>query len=353
MATGVIDLRSDTVTQPSARMRAAMAAAEVGDDVYGDDPTVNRLEQRAAEIFEREAAIFVPTGSMGNLIGLRLHTQQGQEVICESQSHVLDWEMGMMAAFAGCMPRVVTGERGVLTWAQIQPAIAPRIYYRAQTGLIWLENTHNIAGGVVTPLPVFEEIWAGAKQAGLPLHLDGARVFNAAVALGVDVATLTRGFNTVMFCLSKGLGAPVGSMLVGSQKDIARARVFRKALGGGMRQAGVIAAAGLIALEENPARLHEDHANARLLAHAIASCEWTDIDADAVETNIVIFSLRSPSGSGSGDAPALVEAMRSEGVLCSALGPDRVRLVTHLDVSRADCERAAGLLVRLLDRVAA
>lgn len=352
MGERLIDLRSDTVTRPSAAMRAAMAAAEVGDDVYGDDPTVNRLEQRAAEIFGREAAIFVPTGSMGNLIGVRLHTEHGQEVICEAQSHILNWEMGMMAAFAGCMPRAVTGDRGVLTWEEIERAIAPRIYYRAQTALICLENTHNMAGGVVTPLAVMEEIWQGAAEAGLPLHLDGARVFNAAVALGIDVATLTRGFNTVMFCLSKGLGAPVGSMLVGSRHDIARARVFRKALGGGMRQAGVIAAAGLIALEEMPARLHEDHANAKLLAEAIESCEMAEIDISAVQTNIVIFTLRGEAKE-SGDAPALVAEMQREGVLCSAIGPNRVRLVTHLDVGRADCERAAELLVRLLDRVPA
>jgi threonine aldolase len=348
----VIDLRSDTVTQPSAKMRAAMAAAEVGDDVYGDDPTVNRLERRAAEIFGREAAIFVPTGTMGNVIGLRLHTQHGQEVICEAQSHVLDWEMGMVAAFAGCVPRTVTAERGVLTWDTIEKAIAPKIYYRAQTAMISLENTHNMAGGVVTPLAVLEEIWHGAQQAGLPVHLDGARVFNAAVALGIDVATLTRGFRTVMFCLSKGLGAPVGSMLVGSREDIARARVFRKALGGGMRQAGVIAAAGLIALEEGPARLHEDHANARLLAEAIAGCEMAEIDLPAVQTNIVIFRLRGTAQQPA-DAAALVEAMRGEGILCSAIGPDKVRLVTHLDVSRGECERAAELLARLLDRVAA
>ncbi len=338
----MIDLRSDTFTKPTPAMRAAMASAEVGDDVYGEDPTINKLEQRAAEIFAREAAIFVPTGSMGNLIGLRLHTQHGQEVICESQAHILDWEMAMMAAFCGCIPRTVKGLRGILTWRDIAPAIAPKIYYRAQTGLIWLENTANIAGGTVTPLPVLEEIWAGARAAGLPTHLDGARVFNAATALGVSVADLTRGFNTVMFCLSKGLGAPVGSMLVGSAADIAQARVFRKALGGGMRQAGVLAAAGLIALEEMPWRLHEDHANARLLAEAVAACDGVQIDLQAVQTNIVIFHL--PAGNAAG----VVGALQADGVLCSAIGPNAVRLVTHFDVSRDDCERAAESLVRVL-----
>ena len=343
-----VDLRSDTVTRPTPAMRAAMASAEVGDDVYGEDPTVNRLEARAAAIFEREAAIFVPTGSMGNLIGVRLHTEHGQEVICEARSHILDWEMAMMAAFAGCIPRTVTGERGLLTWPQIQQAIAPKIYYRAQTGLVWLENSHNMAGGTVTPLPVLEEIWRGAARAGLPTHLDGARVFNAATALGLTVAQITRGFDTVMFCLSKGLGAPVGSMLVGSRELIDRARVFRKALGGGMRQAGVLAAAGLIALEEMPARLGEDHANARLLAEAVAACDGVEIDLDGVQTNIVIFSL-----SEGGDAPGLVASLKSEGILCSALGPHSIRLVTHFDVSRDDCQRAAESLTRLLERVAA
>jgi threonine aldolase len=328
-------------------MRAAMAAAEVGDDVYGEDPTVNRLEARAAEVFGREAAIFVPTGTMGNQIAIRLHTDHGQEVISEARSHILDWEMAMVSAFSGCVPRAVEGDRGVLSWESIRRAIAPKIYYRAPTGLIALENTHNMAGGTVTPVEVFEEIWVGAREAKLPVHLDGARVFNAATALGVDVAILTRGFDTVMFCLSKGLGAPLGSMLVGSCEVIDRARVFRKALGGGMRQAGVVAAAGLIALEEMPKRLGDDHANARLLADAIARCDAAEIDPADVQTNIVIFALKEGIGE-SGDAPALVRTLRENGVLASAIGPHAVRLVTHYDVSREDCERAATVLERLL-----
>ena len=324
-------------------MRQAMAEAEVGDDVYGEDPTVNRLEARAAEVFGREASIFVPTGSMGNLIAARIHTQHGQEVICESRAHILDWEMGMVAAFCGCVPRTVVAERGILTWELIQPAIAPKIYYRAQTGLVWLENSHNIAGGTVTPLPIFEEIWAGAKAAGLPTHLDGARVFNAATALGLDVATLTRGFDTVMFCLSKGLGAPVGSMLVGTAETIARARIYRKALGGGMRQAGVLAAAGLIALNERTERLGEDHANARLLAEAVAAVPEVEIDLLAVETNILIFRLKG------GDAAGFCARLKDEGVLASAIGPELVRFVTHSDVSREDCRRAAAVAVGVLE----
>jgi threonine aldolase len=339
----LIDLRSDTVTRPTAAMRAAMANAEVGDDVYGEDPTVNRLEASAAAIFGREAALYMPTGTMGNQIAIRLHTEHGQEVICEARSHVLDWEMAMMSAFSGCSPRAVAGDRGVLTWAQIKAAIAPKIYYRAQTGLICLENTHNMAGGTVTPVPVYEEIWQGAKEAGLPVHLDGARVFNAAAALGIGVAELTSGFDTVNFCLSKGLGAPVGSILVGSRAAMERARIFRKALGGGMRQVGILAAAGLIALEEMPARLGEDHANARMMAETLAVCEGVAIDLEAVQTNIVFFTLL-------GDAAGLVAALKEEGILCSAIGPHAVRLVTHYDVSREDCEVAVEAMVGLVGR---
>ncbi len=341
-----IDLRSDTVTRPTPAMRRAMADAEVGDDVYGEDPTINRLEARAAEVFGREAAIFVPTGSMGNQIAVKLHTRPGQEVICEARSHILDWEMATMATFSGVMPRTVAGERGILHWKQIEGAIAPKIYYKAQTGLIWLENSHNMAGGTVTPLDVLIGIWEGAERVGLPTHLDGARVFNAAAALGVSVAELTRGFDTVMFCLSKGLGAPVGSMLTGSREAIAEARAVRKAMGGGMRQAGVLAAAGLIALEEMPGRLPEDHANARLLAETVADCQAAEIDLPAVETNIVIFHLKDE-----GDAAGFVHALKEQGVLASAVGPHAVRLVTHLDVSRSDCERAAEVVAGLLERV--
>lgn len=343
MGTGVIDLRSDTVTRPSVRMRQAMAEAEVGDDVYGEDPTVNRLEARAAAVFGREAALFVPTGTMGNQIAVRLHTQPGQEMICEARSHVLDWEMATMSAFSGVMPRTVAGERGVLTWDAIRSGIGPKIYYRAPAGLVWIENSHNMAGGTVTPLPMLQAIWAGAREAGLPVHLDGARVFNAAVAAGVDVAELTAGFDTVMFCLSKGLGAPVGSMLVGSRALMDRARAVRKALGGGMRQAGVLAAAGLLALDEGPARLHEDHVQARLLAETIAECPGASIDLEAVQTNIVIFTVP-----GEGAAAKLVLDLKAGGVLSSVVGPEQVRLVTHADVSGAECETAGGRLRELL-----
>lgn len=338
----MIDLRSDTVTKPTSAMRDAMANAEVGDDVYGEDPTVNLLQETAAEIFGREAALFVPTGSMGNTIAIRMHTRPGQEVLCESRAHVLDWEMAMMAQFSGCVARTVVGKRGILTWEHLKTAIAPKIYYKAQTGMISLENSHNMAGGTVTPLPVLEEVWAGAKAAGLPTHLDGARVFNAATAMGISVADATSGFDTVMFCLSKGLGAPVGSMLVGSRAAMNEARMHRKALGGGMRQAGVLAAAGLIALTEMPTRLHEDHANARLLAEAVADISGIEIDLGTVETNIVIFKLTD------GDAAGFVAELRKAGVAASAIGTHQVRFVTHYDVSRAACQVAVDACAEVM-----
>ena len=339
----VIDLRSDTLTRPTPEMRAAMAAAEVGDDVYGEDPTINRLEERAAEIFGREAAVFVPTGTMGNQIAIRLHTRPGQEIICESRSHILDWEMATAASFSGCLIRPVAAEGGILTWAHIEPVIhAKGSTFRAGTGLIEIENTANLAGGTVTPLPLLEEIWAGARKHMLPVHLDGARIFNATTTLGGDVfegaRTLTRGFDTVMFCLSKGLCAPVGSMLVGGKDAIAEARVYRKALGGGMRQAGVLAAAGLIALEKMPLRLHEDHANARMLAETLAKSPEVDIDLKGVQTNIVVFTLRTRT------AAEVVAALKASGLLVSTIGPYAVRLVTHHDADKAACEKAAFIL---------
>ena len=339
-----IDLRSDTVTRPSAEMRAAMAAAEVGDDVYGEDPTVNHLERRAAEVFGREAALFVPTGTMGNQIGIRLHTQPGQEVIAESRAHILDWEMATTAVFSGCLVRAVPADRGILTWAHIEPVIYKRGAFRAATGLIEIENTANLAGGGCTPVPVLEEIWAGAKEHRLPTHLDGARIFNAATALRTDVKALTHGFDTVMFCLSKGLGAPVGSMLTGSAELMERARLFRKALGGGMRQVGILAAAGLMALEQGPKRLHEDHANAKLLAETLENIDGVEIDVDAVETNIVIFKL-----SGGKSAAGLTGRLKARGILMSAVGPNTVRMVTHLDVSRGDCIAAGEALTEEIE----
>jgi len=341
-----IDLRSDTVTKPTPEMRRAMAAAEVGDDVYGEDPTINRLEQRAAEIFGKEASIFVPTGSMGNTIAIKIHTRHGQEIICEDRAHILDWEMGMLAAFSGCVARTIHTEDGVLTWTEIKKKVAPSIYYRAQTGLIEIENTHNMAGGAVTPFEVMEEICDGAHNTGLPVHLDGARIFNAAVALGRSVAEITGKFDSVMFCLSKGLGAPVGSMLVGSRKFIEQARRYRKSLGGGMRQAGVLAAAGLIALEKMPARLQQDHDNAKLLAEGLAQIPGIKIDPLKVVTNILIFDI---SGTGVTSAE-LSRRLAERNVLANGVGPDAMRIVTHMDVDRAACATALDTIRTICSR---
>ena len=338
-----IDLRSDTVTRPTAKMRQAMAEADVGDDVYGEDPTVNRLEARAAEVFGREAGLFFPTGSMANQVAIRLHTRPGQEIICESRAHILDWEMGTTAVFSGCTLRTIKAERGILTWDLVRSAIFRDISFHASASLICVENTHNMAGGTVMPVDTAREICDGAHGMGLPVHLDGARIFNAAAALGVTVKELTTGFDTVMFSLSKGLGAPVGSMLVGSEESMRRARNFRKAMGGGMRQAGVLAAAGLIALEEMPRRLADDHANARVLAETVARHAVAEIELESAQTNIVIFRLRA-----GGDAAAFVVAMKQRGVLISAVGPRAVRFVTHLDVSREECERAASEVAEVL-----
>jgi len=338
----VIDLRSDTVTKPTPEMRRAMFEAEVGDDVYGEDPTVNKLERRAAEIFGREAALFVPTGTMGNQIAIKVHTHHGQEIICEERAHIFNWEMAMMASYSGCVPRTAFAPDGVLTWKQIAPLLSPKIYYRAQTGLISLENTHNMAGGAVTPKEVCDEICDNAHDRGLPVHLDGARVFNAAVALGTDVAKLTEKFDSVMFCLSKGLGAPVGSLVVGSQSFIGRAREVRKALGGGMRQAGILAAAGLIALEQGPKRLHQDQANAKFIADELSKTRGIDLDATTVRSNIVIFTLTSM-------APAeLTRRLAERNILANGVGATQFRLVTHLDVDRAQCEQAVRAIQEIV-----
>jgi threonine aldolase len=335
-----IDLRSDTVTKPSAAMRAAMAEAEVGDDVYGEDPTVNRLEREAARIAGKEAALFVPSGTMGNNIAIKMHTRHGEEVLCESRSHVFDWELAMVAWFAGCLARPVVTEDGILNWKKIQAALRIGSPHNAPTTLICLENTHNMAGGTVYPLEVIDEICAEAHECGVKVHMDGARVFNASAALGIPVSRIVRNVDSVMFCLSKGLGAPVGSMLAGTASDIEQARLYRKRLGGGMRQAGVLAAAGLIALLESPAHLGEDHANARLLADALGQLPAVQIDRARVQTNIVIFDVSTLNLSSS----EFVNRLRSQGVLAGAVTPTRVRLVTHGNVSCADCGRAADAL---------
>ncbi len=321
-------------------MRQAMAEAEVGDDVYGEDPTVNRLEERAAEIFGKEAALFVPTGTMGNTIGLKLLTEHGQEVICDSRAHILNYELSMLAWFGGCLARAIATEDGRLSWEQIRREIRPLGPHAAPTGAIEIENTHNMAGGTVYPQPLIDEICAEAHALGLRVHMDGARVFNAAVATGCPVSVITQDVDTVMFCLSKGLGAPAGSMVVGTAEAIARGRLYRKRLGGGMRQVGVLAAAGLIALEEMPERLHEDHANARLLAEGLAEVHGITVDAAKVETNILIFDV---GGTGY-TTKEFSGKLKERAVLANGVSDRLMRMVTHYDVSREDCETALGAI---------
>jgi threonine aldolase len=335
-----VDLRSDTVTKPTPAMRRAMAEAEVGDDVYSEDPTVNRLQARAAELFDREAAIFVPTGSMGNVIAIKTWTRPGDEVICEQRGHINQYELASMSAIAGCMPRTTLAPDGILSWDLIEPLIRPKTYYYAQTALVSLENTHNMAGGSVYPPAVTDDICDRTHAAGLKAHLDGARIFNASVALGRSVADLTRKFDSVMFCLSKGLGAPVGSMLVGSRDFIDKARIARKLLGGGMRQVGVLAAAGLVALEETPKTLLHDHENARYLAEGLAAIKGISVDPKKVVTNIVIFDVH---GTGR-TAAEICGELGKRNVLCGATEKYSIRMVTHYDVDRSGIDRALAAL---------
>ena len=332
-----IDLRSDTVTKPSPEMRRAMAEAVVGDDVFLEDPTLNRLQERAAAVFGREAALFVPSGSMGNLTCVMAQTRPGQEVICETNGHIYNYEMGALAAVAGVLPRIVEGNDGILSWSAISRAIRPKAYYRPQTALICLENTANMAGGTVLPTAVANEICDGAHDQAIHVHLDGARVFNAATSLKEGVADMTRNFDSVQFCLSKGLGAPVGSMIVGTSDFIERCRPIRKLLGGGMRQAGVLAAAGLIALETGPGRLQADHDNAQVLARRLSHIPGIALDPSKVRTNIVIFGVGG-GGLSSGD---FLTMLAGHNVLAVPVDAERVRMVTHLDVSRSDVETAA------------
>lgn len=334
-----VDLRSDTVTRPTAAMREAMARADVGDDVYGEDPTVRRLEQRAAELMGHPAALFVPTGTMGNQIAINLQTRPGSDVIVEQGTHVYCYELGAMAAWSGALPRVLSGSRGLLEPEQVAGAVAPDIYYMAPTALLVLENSHNHAGGIVLPPERQKRLLGAARKGGLRVHLDGARIFNAAAALEVQPRQLAAGVDTVMFCLSKGLGAPVGSMLCGGADLIAEARVVRKRMGGGLRQAGVLAAAGLHALDHHLSRIPEDHRRAARLARALAELPQFDIDPSTVQTNIVIAELREP-----GATDRTLESLRAQGILAGAMGAGRIRFVTHLDVDDDGLEQALRAL---------
>lgn len=336
----MIDLRSDTVTRPTPEMRRAMAEAEVGDDVYGEDPTVNRLQERAAQLLGFEAALFVPSGVMGNEIAIRLLGEPGQDVLVEERSHVVQYELAGMAVLSGMMPRALTAPDGILTPAAITAAVRPPAYYRSDLAAVVLENTHNLAGGTCYTVERTRACVEASHAAGLKVHIDGARLWNAAVALGVAPRELARGADTLMVTLSKGLCAPAGSLLLASRPLVERARRVRKQLGGGMRQVGVLAAAGLVAIETMVERLADDHANARLLADALAGLQGARVTP--AQTNIVVAALDERS------APDAVEALRARGVLASAMDARTLRLVTHHDVSRADCERAAGALAEVL-----
>lgn len=327
----LIDLRSDTVTRPSQAMREAIFRAPVGDDVYGEDPTINELEERTAALLGKEAALFVPSGTQGNQIAILTHTRRGEEVIAEAESHVFYYEVGGIAALSGCQVRTIPGQRGMMDPADVQAAIRSENVHFPRTSLVCVEQTHNRAGGAVVPQERIEAIAAVAHAAGASVHMDGARLFNAAVAMGRPVAELVAPVDSVMFCLSKGLGAPVGSMLAGSKRFIQEARRNRKLLGGGLRQAGLLAAAGLYALEHNIERLAEDHANARALAEGLAALPGVSVDAASVETNMIYFDLVE----GNWNAGEFVGALGRAGLLANATGPKSVRLVTHLDVTAA------------------
>lgn len=343
-----IDLRSDTVTRPDQAMRKAMAEAEVGDDVYGEDPTVLRLQEMAAAAAGTEAALFVPSGTMGNQIALRLLAAPGTEVIADADCHIFHYEMSAMAAITGLMPRGVPSDDGLPSPESVERAVQPEQSYLARTGALTLENTHNMAGGRVFDHSRIDPLLEVARRLDLPVHLDGARIFNAAEALGVSVADLTAGFDTVMFCLSKGLGAPVGSMLCSTRELIVEARRVRKMLGGGMRQAGVIAAAGLVALRDGPARLAEDHNHARLLAEGLAQLPRVTLDPNEVRTNIVIFDVAPEDYGDLAPAMRLARSLSEHDVLAGAIGPETMRFVTHRDVDEAACRKALGAVAESL-----
>ncbi len=329
-----VDLRSDTVTRPTRAMREAMVGAEVGDDVYAEDPTVTQLEERVADDFGHEAALFVPTGSMGNVLAVRALVGVGEEVLCESSAHIARAELGAHAAYTGLTMRTWTHPRGLVDLDAVRSLHAPDLGpFFVRTAAVSVENTHNFAGGTVSPVADLQDLREWATGVGAAVHLDGARIWNAHVASGTPLRDYGAVADTMSVCLSKGLGAPIGSVLVGSRDVVAEARVWRKRMGGGMRQVGILAAAGLYALDHHLERLADDHVHARLLAEAVG------VDPASVETNIVVLPRA--------DAPEFVAAARAEGVLVATVGPRTVRLVTHLDVDGAAVDRAAVVLARL------
>lgn len=338
----VVDLRSDTVTMPTAAMRQAMFQAEVGDDVYREDPTIIALEAMGARMLGKEAGLYVTSGTMGNQIAAMVHTKKGDEIICEAEAHIYYYEVAGLACLSGAQVRPVAGDRGILSADMIRGYIRPVDVHAPDTGLICVENTHNRAGGTCYSLAGLAGIKKLAGQHNIPVHMDGARIFNAAVAQGVTTGEIAQYADSVQFCLSKGLAAPVGSLLVGSHRFIEEARRYRKMLGGGMRQAGIIAAAGIVALESMVDRLAEDHENAKSLADGIANLGY-EIDLTTVQTNIVIFSVTGLKA----DAPKLVTAFAENGVKANAFGEQRVRLVTHFGIERADIDYTVDVLAKL------
>jgi len=342
----LIDLRSDTVTRPTPAMRNAMAEAEVGDDVFGEDPTVNALQEKVAHLLGKEASLFVPSGTMANQLSIKSHTQPGDEVIIELSSHPYNFEGGAGAALSGIQFQCLKGVRGILDASQIEEAIRPEDHHFPVTRLVCLENTHNRGGGSIYPIEKISEIYRLAKSKGLLLHLDGARLWNASVATGIKSEEYAQWADSVSVCLSKGLGAPIGSLVAGSKSFIDRVHRFRKMFGGGMRQAGIIAAAGIYALDHHIERLKDDHQNARRLAVGLKEFKGVSIDPKFVETNIVIFDVSNTGMTGA----QVSEAMKKEGVLIHAFSRTQIRLVTHLDITSEDIETALKAFEKILRR---
>jgi len=340
----IVDLRSDTITKPTPEMRRAMADAEVGDDVFGEDPTVARLEALAAERLGKDAGLFVTSGTMGNQVSLMTHTQRGDEIILDENSHIFNYEVASLAVLSAVQARTLLGRQGILDPDDVRKAIRPANIHHPKDTLLCLESTHNRGGGSIYPLETLKALRRVATEHGLAVHLDGARLFNAAVATGIPARDMAAQADSVTFCLSKGLAAPVGSVITGSHAFIDRARRARKMLGGGMRQAGIIAAAGIVALETMVDRLQEDHANARVLGQGLATLPGLEIDLGTVVTNIVIFTVNRKDL----DAPGLAVKLGEQGIKCFAVSPERIRMVTHKDVDRAGILRALEVLKSIL-----
>ncbi|HKI36390.1 MAG TPA: low-specificity L-threonine aldolase [Gemmataceae bacterium] len=343
----IIDLRSDTVTKPTPAMRAAIQAAEVGDDVFNEDPTVHRLEERVAAVLGKEAALFVPSGTMSNQVGIKAHTQPGDEMLCDVNCHVYNYEAGGPAVLSGVTCRTVEGDYGVLDVSQLEDKVRPVNDHLVRTRLVCLENTHNRGGGRIYPIEKIQAISEWARKNGLIMHLDGARLWNAVVATGIPAKEWARYFDTVSVCFSKGLGAPIGSALCGPRDFIGRARRIRKLFGGGMRQAGVAAAGALFALENHVERLAEDHRNAQVIAQAVADTPGLRLDPPDVETNLIFFHVDREAGT----AQAVAAALKARGVLVLPTAPQTIRACTHLDVSAAQAERAAEAVRQTVTRL--